>query len=105
MFLNFLLQAIQSIAPFMAGGGFGWFVNSKFTKQKNELDLVSAHLKLENSLTSELADKSKKIRELQQTLLDYSERCHKLEMQLASSRCDRNYCRFRLPPFSWMTYA
>ncbi len=105
MFLDFLLQSLQTIGPFMAGGGFGWLVNSKIVKQKSELDLVAAHVQLENSLTSELADKSKKIRELQETVLEYSERCHKLEMMLAASRCDRNYCRFRLPPFSWMTCA
>ncbi|MDE6295150.1 MAG: hypothetical protein K2M03_03715 [Muribaculaceae bacterium] len=97
-----------TIISVITGGGCGWMLRSARRKANAEADAAqfdTLRLAMEQikDLQQEMADKTEKIRQLNETILLNNDRCHKLEMQLLTTRCDHTSCINRRPPLPWLT--
>lgn len=95
-----------TIISVITGGGCGWMLRSARRKANAEADAAqfdTLRLAMEQikDLQQEMADKTEKIRELNETILLSNDRCHQLEMQLLATRCDHTGCTERRPPLPW----
>lgn len=91
-------EIVVALIGVLAGGGLTAAATLGPARGKAKLDLI-------RDLNSELADKSRKIRELQGEVLHLISKCHEFEMHLLSTRCDKQSCGFRDPPLPWMSQA
>lgn len=92
----------------ITGGGFGWMLRStrrKADAEANaaEFDTLRLAMLQIKDLQQEMAQKTEKIRQLNETVLQQTNDLHTLEMQLLTSRCDHTACTSRRPPLPWLT--
>ena len=97
-----------AIISAITGGGFGWMLRStrrKADAEANaaEFDTLRLAMLQIKDLQQEMAQKTEKIRQLNDTILQQTNNIHTLEMQLLTTRCDHTACTSRRPPLPWLT--
>lgn len=101
--MNAIFETLSNlIAPLLAGGSGAWWLTRRSARRNAEIDAERNDLRLSQELLTEIKDKTRLIRELNEERLSDARKIHDLEMALHDTECSRRDCAFRRPrkPFT-----